>query len=119
MNTITVENVNYKFEEIPGKGKCLVPVENSALDEFIQCLKSGLATKSDFSRFVISQPKNCLVNLELIIDPYTGSYAFMYPGTIKLRALYGVYEVKDCCFFRPKNAREFMANHGITVSFAK
>jgi hypothetical protein len=25
MNTITVENVNYKFEEIPGKGKCLVP----------------------------------------------------------------------------------------------
>jgi hypothetical protein len=27
MSTITVENTNYEFQEIPGKGKCLVPVK--------------------------------------------------------------------------------------------
>jgi hypothetical protein len=26
MSTITVENTNYQFEDIPGKGKCLVPI---------------------------------------------------------------------------------------------
>ena len=29
MNTITVENTNYQFEDVPGKGKCLVPVKES------------------------------------------------------------------------------------------
>jgi hypothetical protein len=27
MNTITVENTNYEFQDIPGKGKCLVPIK--------------------------------------------------------------------------------------------
>ena len=31
MSTITVENTNYEFQEIPGKGKCLVPVKKEQL----------------------------------------------------------------------------------------
>ena len=27
MSTITIENTNYEFQDVPGKGKCLVPIK--------------------------------------------------------------------------------------------
>jgi hypothetical protein len=56
MNTITVENVNYEFQDIPGKGKCLVPVKKR--------ITLGVGTKlkcvniSGEVYTVVKEPKN-------------------------------------------------------------
>jgi len=40
MNTITVENCEYEFQDIPGKGKCLVPKKPSYICPPITCGKT-------------------------------------------------------------------------------
>jgi hypothetical protein len=77
MSTITVENTNYQFEEIPGKGKCLVPVK---LEPDTWEKASRVSSVGDFNK---KYTLTTIYNWEAIIikDFINNKYNIMFTNT--------------------------------------
>jgi hypothetical protein len=119
MNTITVENTNYKFEEIPGKGKCLVPIVQDAFSKAIILLNEGVNAnlRNVNKKFKFTQGNYVLT---IVRDCTRSVFGFIIEGEIEKfnsRNL-AFFEVRQCGtgWAEYKDIEIFMRNNNIKVT---
>lgn len=72
MNTITVADTQYEFQDIPGKGKCLVPVKDlkpiNVIDELVSHIKKNSEVIYDIPDLFTIEESSGVYKLMLIKD---------------------------------------------------